>query len=46
METRFSERVKGSIRIRQGVGANVMLVLGYRKCYGVCKGARKGVRMC
>ena len=42
MEVRFSERVKGSVRIKQGLGANVMLALGYRKGYGgfarVCKG--------
>ena len=31
MEVRFSERVKGSVRVKQGLGANVMLALGYRK---------------
>jgi len=30
MEARFSERVKGSVREKQGVGANVMYKQGFR----------------
>ena len=41
----FQIRVRASVGEKQGLGANVMLALGYRKGYGVCKGLdefRKG----